>query len=167
MQGCIHFTLPAVPTSPRSTLPRSPVPGLRTQEVQLAGSQGASCSSQMGALLVPKLVRQPRFCICFTRHSFVGDRAPRDFSCQGGAARSAEWPPGPLTHLLRARYVGRPGHRSWLPAPPLASEAHFPENGLESSGALRGILRTLSHAEVLRPELHESHLILMWGPQAT
>lgn len=113
MQGCIHFTLPAV-----LTFPRSPIPGSWMREVQLTVSQVASCRSQLGPLLVWKLVQQHRVLACFLRHSFVGDW----FHVWSEAARGMQ-PNGlrgihdRFCALLWTRHAGTPVHRS-------VSEAH-------------------------------------------
>lgn len=82
MQGCIHFTLPAV-----LTFPRSPVPGLWMRELQLTVRQVASCSSHMGTLLVWKLVQQHFFTASWGT-ALWETGFTRDLSCKRDADRS-------------------------------------------------------------------------------
>lgn len=147
MQGCIHFTLPAVLTFPRSTFSRSLILGLWMREIQLAVSQGASCSSQMGTLLVWKLVHQHYFFISSQGTALMETGFTHNFICKG---MHPNRPSGIQYHFCVLCGPDRqaclctalcPTHLS------LCQKHLVPGNGLKASGAHRGTFRTLSHTQ--------------------
>lgn len=144
MQGCIHFTLPAVLTSPRP-----PVPGLWTRETTARCQPGRTTQLPDG----PTSGLETGSATSFQRLLHEAQLCGRLGSSLSSAARGVQ-PGGPSGFPDHFCAVRRPDTQQCLctgPCPPPAptptsvSEAPFPEHGLEASGALR------EHTGVLRP----------------